>query len=56
MDDIYHNGIVKIYDLTGRLVDQKHINDNRPYNIPTNGVYIQKFDDGRSEKIYINKQ
>ena len=56
VDDIYHNGIVKIYDLMGRLVDQKHINDNRPYNIPTNGVYIQKFDDGRSEKIYINKQ
>ena len=56
VDDIYHNGIIKVYDLMGRLVDQKQTNDNRPYNIPANGVYIQIFDDGRSEKIYINKQ
>ena len=46
---------VVLYDLMGRLVDSKQSNDNRPFDVPAGGIYIQRTGDN-STKIYINKQ
>ena len=46
---------VVLYDLMGRLVDSKQSDDNRPFDVPANGIYIQRTGDS-STKIYINKQ
>ena len=46
---------VVLYDLMGRLVDSKQSDDNRPFDVPANGIYIQRTGDN-STKIYINKQ
>lgn len=46
---------VVLYDLMGRLVDSKQSDDNRPFDVPAGGIYIQRTGDN-STKIYINKQ
>lgn len=46
---------VVLYDLMGRLVDSKQSDENRPFDIPAGGIYIQRTGDN-STKIYINKQ
>ena len=46
---------VVLYDLMGRLVDSKQSDDNRPFDVPAGGIYIQCTGDN-STKIYINKQ
>ena len=46
---------VVLYDLMGRMVDSKQANDNRPFDVPADGIYIQRTGDN-STKIYINKQ
>ena len=39
----------------GELVDSKQSDDNRPFDVPAGGIYIQCTGDN-STKIYINKQ
>ena len=46
---------VVLYDLMGRVVDRKMSGDNRAFNVPMDGVYIQRSGD-KTHKIYINKQ
>lgn len=45
---------VELYDMMGRLVDTKLSNDNRPFSVPNNGVYIQRIGNS-TNKIYITK-
>ena len=47
--------IVVLYDLVGRVVDRKMSGDNRAFNVPMDGVYIQH-SGNKTHKIYINKQ
>ena len=45
---------VILYDLMGRLVDNIPTGDNRSFNVPDDGIYIQCIGD-KTTKIYINK-
>ena len=40
VEDLSTQQPVLLYDLMGRLVDSKQSGDNRPFNIPADGVYI----------------
>ena len=40
IEDLNIQQAVVLYDLMGRLVDSKQSGDNRPFNIPADGVYI----------------
>ena len=40
VEDLSAQQPVLLYDLMGRLVDSKQSGDNRPFNIPADGVYI----------------
>ena len=55
IEDVTSSEMTYLYDMLGRLVDSKSSNDNRPFNVPTNGIYIQRVGD-KTTKIYINKQ
>ena len=55
IEDLDAQQAVVLYDLMGRLVDSKQSSDNRPFDVPANGVYIQCTND-KTTKIYINKQ
>ena len=55
IEDLDAQQAVVLYDLMGRLVDSKQSGENRPFDVPANGVYIQCTDD-KTTKIYINKQ
>ena len=55
IEDLDTQQAVVLYDLMGRLVDSKQSGENRPFDVPANGVYIQCTDD-KTTKIYINKQ
>ena len=46
---------VVLYDLVGRVVDRKMSGDNRAFNVPMDGVYIQR-SGNKTHKIYIKKQ
>lgn len=46
---------VVLYDLMGRLVDSKQSDDNRPFDVPADGVYIQRMGE-KTTTIYINKR
>jgi hypothetical protein len=46
---------VVLYDLVGRVVDRKMSGDNRAFNVPMDGVYIQR-SSNKTHKIYIKKQ
>ena len=46
---------VVLYDLMGRLVDSKQSSDNRPFDVPADGVYIQRMGE-KTTTIYINKR
>ena len=55
IEDLETQQTVVLYDLMGRLVDSKQSSDNRPFDVPANGVYIQRMGK-KTTKIYINKQ
>lgn len=40
VEDLSAQQPVLLYDLMGRLVDSKQSSDNRPFNVPADGVYI----------------
>lgn len=40
VEDLSAQQPVLLYDLMGRLVDSKQSGDNRPFNVPADGVYI----------------
>jgi hypothetical protein len=50
IEDITSSEMIHLYDMLGRLVDSKPSNDNRPFNVPSDGVYILK-----GEKVFIRK-
>ena len=54
IEDLHTQQTVVLYDLMGRIVDTKSSNDNRSFDVPANGIYIQRISDN-STKIYINK-
>ena len=54
MEDLNTQQTVVLYDLMGRVVDQKMSGDNRPFDVPKDGVYIQRTNN-QTTKIYINK-
>ena len=53
--DLSAPAFVQIYDLLGRLIDTKRSDDYRPFNVPADGIYIQKIGNNIN-KIYIYKQ
>ena len=55
VEDMHIQQTTQLYDLMGRLVDTKLSSDSRPFNVPANGIYIQRQSDSTT-KIYINKQ
>lgn len=55
IEDLDAQQAVVLYDLMGRLVDSKQSGENRPFDVPADGIYIQRIGDN-STKIYINKQ
>ncbi len=55
IEDLDAQQAVVLYDLMGRMVDSKQANDNRPFDVPADGICIQRTGDN-STKIYINKQ
>jgi predicted nucleic acid-binding Zn-ribbon protein len=55
VEDMHIQQTTQLYDLMGRLVDTKLSSDSRPFNVPANGIYIQRQGDSTT-KIYINKQ
>lgn len=55
IEDLNTQQTVVLYDLMGRIVDSKQSDDNRPFDVPADGIYIQRTGDN-STKIYINKQ
>ena len=55
MLDLSAPAFVQIYDLLGRLIDTKRSDDYRPFNVPADGIYIQKIGNNIN-KIYIYKQ
>ena len=54
IEDLNTQQTVVLYDLMGRVVDQKMSGDNRPFDVPEDGVYIQRTNN-QTTKIYINK-
>ena len=54
IEDLNTQQTVVLYDLMGRVVDQKMSGDNRPFDVPEDGVYIQRTNT-QTTKIYINK-
>ena len=55
IEDLETQQTVVLYDLMGRLVDSKQSSDNRPFDVPADGVYIQRMGE-KTTTIYINKQ
>ena len=55
VEDLNIQQAVVLYDLMGRLVDSKQSGDNRPFDVPADGVYIQHMGE-KTTTIYINKQ
>ena len=55
VDHIESNQNIELYDIMGRLVDSKPSSDIRPFNVPSDGMYIQRVGN-QSTKIYITKQ
>jgi hypothetical protein len=54
IEDLNTQQTVVLYDLMGRVVDQKMSGDNRPFDVHEDGVYIQRTNN-QTTKIYINK-
>ena len=55
VEDLNIQQAVVLYDLMGRLVDIKQSGDNRPFDVPADGVYIQRMGE-KTTTIYINKR
>ena len=55
IEDLNNQQTVVLYDLMGRLVDRKQSGENRPFNVPADGIYIQHMGE-KTTTIYINKQ
>ena len=55
IEDLNIQQAVVLYDLMGRLVDSKQSGDNRPFDVPADGVYIQRMG-AKTTTIYINKR
>ena len=55
IEDLEIQQTVVLYDLLGRLVDSKQSGDNRPFDVPADGVYIQRMGE-KTTTIYINKR
>jgi hypothetical protein len=55
IEDLETQQTVVLYDLMGRLVDSKQSSDNRPFDVPADGVYIQRIGE-KTTTIYINKR
>ena len=55
IEDLETQQTVVLYDLMGRLVDSKQSSDNRPFDVPAGGVYIQRMGE-KTTTIYINKR
>ena len=55
IEDLETQQTVVLYDLMGRLVDSKLSSDNRPFDVPADGVYIQRMGE-KTTTIYINKR
>ena len=55
IEDLNIQQVVVLYDLMGRLVDSKQSGDNRPFDVPADGVYIQRMGE-KTTTIYINKR
>ena len=55
IEDLEIQQTVVLYDLMGRLVDSKQSGDNRPFDVPADGVYIQRMGENTTT-IYINKR
>ena len=55
VEDLNIQQAVVLYDLMGRFVDSKQSGDNRPFDVPADGVYIQRMGE-KTTTIYINKQ
>ena len=55
IEDLETQQTVVLYDLMGRLVDSKQSSDNRPFDVPADGVYIQRMGENTTT-IYINKR
>ena len=55
IEDLEIQQTVVLYDLMGRLVDSKQSSDNRPFDVPADGVYIQRMGE-KTTTIYINKR
>ena len=55
VEDLNIQQAVVLYDLMGRLVDSKQSGDNRPFDVPADGVYIQRMGE-KTTTIYINKR
>ena len=51
VEDISSGQIIYLYDMLGRLVDSKPAGDNRPFDVPTDGVYIMN-----GKKLVITQQ
>ncbi len=51
VEDITSGEIIYLYDMLGRLVDSKPAGDNRPFDVPTDGVYIMN-----GKKLVITQQ
>ena len=55
IEDLNTQQTVVLYDMMGRVVDQKMSGDNRPFDVPATGIYIQHTNK-QTTKIYINKR
>lgn len=55
IEDLSSQQTVVLYDLMGRLVDRKQSGENRPFNVPADGIYIQRMGE-KTTTIYINKR
>lgn len=55
IEDLETQQTVVLYDLMGRLVDRKQSGENRPFNVPADGIYIQRMGK-KTTTIYINKR
>jgi hypothetical protein len=40
VEDVTSGEMIYLYDMLGRLVDSKQSSDNRPFDVPADGVYI----------------
>ncbi len=50
IEDLNIQQAVVLYDLMGRLVDSKQSGDNRPFDVPADGVYIMN-----GKKVFVTK-